>query len=123
MACKIAAGRDEDQFYAALGIVGRGPLGAFTAPQMWTSYGAAHPDTFIGSTLDGMPNHGFQVNSLGALKTGAVATYGLRQALGSDPAGSTDYFSRTGGDYGVGRFTQASDGSPNVKRSAGIGRR
>lgn len=90
--CKIAAGRDEDQFYIALGIVGRGPLGAYTAPQMITSYGATHPDTFVGSTLDGMPNHGFQVDSNGNLKSGAQPLYGLRRAPGSDPASSSEYF-------------------------------
>ncbi len=110
--CPIAAGRDEDQFYIALGIVGRGPLGAYTAPQMWTSFGAAHPDTFIGSTLDGMPNHGFQVDSSGHLKSGAQPLYGLRQALGSDPAGSADFFSLGRvATTAAGWFTQASDGS------------
>ena len=115
VACKIAAGRGEDQFYIALGIVGRGPLGAFTFPQMWTSYGATQPDTFMGSTLDGQPNHGFQVGSNGVLKPGAIPTYGLRQALGTDPAGAHDYFSLgrvTGsGSRPAGWFTQAADGS------------
>ena len=112
VACKIAAGRDEDQFYIALGIVGRGPLGAFTSPQMWTSYGAAHPDTFLGSTLDGQPNHGFQVDSNGNLKSGAQPLYGLRQTLGADPAGSSDYFSLGRvATTALGWYTQASDGS------------
>jgi hypothetical protein len=112
VACKIAAGRDEDQFYIALGIVGRGPLGAFTAPQMWTSYGATHPDTFLGSTLDGQPNHGFQVDSNGNLKSGAKPRYGLRQTLGADPAGAADYFSLGRvATIAAGWFTQSSDGS------------
>jgi len=112
VACRIAAGRDEDQFYAALGIVGRGPIGAFTSPQMWTSYGAAHPDTFLGSTLDGQPNHGFQVDSNGALKSGAQPLYGLRQVTGADPVSATDYFSLGRvATTAAGWFTQASDGS------------
>jgi hypothetical protein len=110
--CKVAAGRDEDQFYIALGIVGKGPLGAFTAPQMYDSNADAVPDAFAGSTLDGQPNHGFQVTSAGVLKPGAVATFGLRQVLGSDPAGEHDYFSlgRVSAT-GVGWFQQPSDNS------------
>lgn len=113
--CKMAAGRDEDQFYAALGIVGAGPLGAFTSPQMVDI--SVPPDgikeTFVGSNLDGAPNHGFQVDSNGNLKAGANATFGIRQVLGTDPAGAHDYFSlgRVSAT-GAGWFTQASDGSP-----------
>ncbi|MBM4035880.1 MAG: hypothetical protein FJ291_29425, partial [Planctomycetes bacterium] len=54
---KIAAGRDESDFYAAVGIVGEGPLGA---------YGTGH-------RLDGQYHHGFP----GAL--------GLLTSLGNDP--------------------------------------
>ena len=112
--CKIATGRDEDEFYVALGIVGKGPLGAFTVPQMWDSNGDGIPDNFIGSTLDGQPNHGFQIDPSrpGYLKMGAKATFGLRQALGSDPAGAHDYFSlgRVSAT-GVGWFQQPSDNS------------
>jgi hypothetical protein len=114
VACKIAAGRDEDQFYDALGIVGRGPIGAFTAPQMWDSNGDGTPDTFLGSTLDGQMNHGFQVDSNGHLKSGANAAFGLRQVLGADPAGAHDYFSLGRVDAGSapkGWYTQASDGA------------
>lgn len=74
--CKIAAGRDEGEFYEALGIVGEGPLG---------SYGSGH-------TLDDQIHHG----------PGAL---GLRTYLGSDPADVNDYFSldqkgdQTGGDW------------------------
>ncbi|MCX6627721.1 MAG: hypothetical protein NTW28_08845 [Candidatus Solibacter sp.] len=93
VSCKIAAGRHEDQYYAALGIVGRGPIGAFTTPQMCDSNGDAIKDTFVGSTLDGQPNHGAQFGSDGNLKAGADATLGLRQVLGADPAGAHDYFS------------------------------
>jgi hypothetical protein len=54
--CKIAIGREEDTFYTALGIVGRGPLGA---------YGSGH-------TLDNQPNHG-------------PGNLGLKEVLGEDP--------------------------------------
>jgi hypothetical protein len=106
--CKIAAGRDEDEFYDALGVVGRGPLGAFTAPQMYDSDGDGKLDSFAGSTLDGQPNHGFQVDSNGNLKAGANATYGLRQVLGTDPAGTHDWFSLSRvSATGKGWFTDA----------------
>ncbi len=74
---KIAAGRDESDFYEAMGIVGEGPIGAF---------GSGHK-------LDGQYHHGYP----GAL--------GLRTARGTDPAGSSDWFSldqsgdQTGGDW------------------------
>ncbi|HOQ47917.1 MAG TPA: hypothetical protein PK157_21590 [Bryobacteraceae bacterium] len=67
---KIAAGRDESDFYNALAIVGEGPLGA---------YGSGH-------TLDGQYHHGHP------------GPLGLREVLGNDPAGQTDYFS-LGPDY------------------------
>jgi hypothetical protein len=75
--CKIAAGRDESDFYEALGIVGEGPL---------VAYGSGHK-------LDGQYHHGYP------------GSFGLRQVLGSDPAGAQDWFSldqsgdQTGGDW------------------------
>ncbi len=75
--CKIAAGRDESDFYEALGIVGEGPL---------VSFGTGHK-------LDGQYHHGYP------------GSFGLRQALGSDPADAQDWFSldqsgnQTGGDW------------------------
>jgi hypothetical protein len=54
---KIASGRDESDFYSAVGIVGEGPLGA---------YGAGHK-------LDGQYHHGYP------------GSLGLMTSLGSDP--------------------------------------
>ena len=67
--CRVIAGRDEGEFYNALGIVGEGPLGAFD------------PDP-LKQLLDSQPPHG-------------PAPLGLRTALGTDPAGSTEYFVMT----------------------------
>jgi phage-related protein len=73
----IIAGRDEGDFYEALGIVGEGPLG---------SYG-------VGNTLDGQLNHGWP------------GSLGLHLVVGSDPAGAGDWLSldqsgdQTGGDF------------------------
>jgi hypothetical protein len=59
--CKIAAGRDESDFYAAVGIVGEGPLGA---------YGTGHK-------LDGQYHHGYP------------GSLGLMTSLGPDPNPTT----------------------------------
>lgn len=74
--CKIAAGRDESDFYEALGIVGEGPITFQTSEHL----------------LDGQYHHG-------------PGIMGLRLYQGSDPAGPTDFFSLdeigddTGGDW------------------------
>lgn len=57
--CEIVAGREEGQYYAALGVVGEGPLSAYDAD------GMKH-------RLDGQPPHG-------------PLPLGLRRSLGSDP--------------------------------------
>lgn len=81
VACDIIAGRDESDFYEALGIVGEGPLTFAT------------PDSLKFHTLDGQPHHGHP----GAL--------GLRTVPGNDPANAGDYISldqsgdQTGGDF------------------------
>jgi hypothetical protein len=56
--CRIAAGRHEDQFYIALGIVCKGPIGAYTTQGMYDSNDDGVKETFVGSTLDGQPNPG-----------------------------------------------------------------
>lgn len=110
--CRIVAGRDESDFFIALGAIGWGPLGALTAPQMWDSNADGKPDTFLGATLDGQPNHGLQIDSNGLVKSGTNPLLGLRSALGTDPAGIHDYFSLGRvSTTGLGWFTQASDGS------------
>ncbi|QOY88176.1 phage tail protein [Paludibaculum fermentans] len=92
--CKVAAGRDESDFYEAMGIVGEGPLGAFTPAHYEDLDNDGTAETFVGSTLDGQAHHGYPTNN-----------YGLRQCLGADPAGATDFFSldqsgnTTGGDW------------------------
>lgn len=92
--CKVAAGRDESDFYEALGVVGEGPLIAYTPAHYEDLDNDGTAETFVGSTLDGQAHHGYPTNS-----------YGLRQCLGSDPAGATDFFSldqsgnTTGGEW------------------------
>src|SRR5579885_1407225 len=94
--CKIAAGRDESDFYEALGIVGEGPLVALTTPRMEDKDGDGKAETFVGHTLDGQPHHGWGTPH---------PDYGLRTCAGNDPAGDTDFFSldqsgdTTGGDW------------------------
>lgn len=92
--CKIAAGRDESDFYEALGIVGEGPLVAYTPTHYEDKDGDRNAETLVGHTLDGQAHHGYPNNG-----------YGLRLVLGADPAGDTDFFSldqsgnQTGGDW------------------------
>ncbi len=92
--CKVAAGRDESDFYEALGIVGEGPLVAYAATHYEDKDGDGNAETLVGHTLDGQAHHGYPANN-----------YGLRLVLGSDPAGDTDFFSldqsgnQTGGDW------------------------
>ena len=93
--CKVAAGRDESDFYEALGIVGEGPLVAYTAAHYEDQGSAtATPRRFVGHTLDGQAHHGCPTNDLG-----------IRTCLGADPAGAGDFFSLdqsgnlTGGDW------------------------
>jgi hypothetical protein len=92
--CKIAAGRDESDFYEGLGIVGEGPIGAYTPAHYEDLDNDGTAETFVGSTLDGQAHHGYPNNNSG-----------LRQCLGADPAGPTDCFSldqsgnTTGGDW------------------------
>lgn len=65
--CDVAAGRDEDQYYSALGIVSEGPIGAY------------YPNLSVQS-LDGMPPHDPYNGG------------GWRGILGTDPAATSDFF-------------------------------
>jgi len=64
--CDVAQGRDESEFYAAIGIVGEGPISGYS-PQL------------LDHRLDGQPPHDPQNKG------------GFRGALGTDPAGVDDY--------------------------------
>src|SRR5579884_715503 len=80
--CMIAAGRDESDFYDALGIVGAGPIGAYTGMQV-----AVNADGYryiVAPMLDGQPPQGFKVD--GALNVITnEPTMGLREVSGNDP--------------------------------------
>ena len=60
--CKVAAGRDESDFYEALGIVGEGPLVAYTRRITRTRMATATRRR-VGHTLDGQAHHGFPANN------------------------------------------------------------
>jgi hypothetical protein len=106
----IAVGREESDFYAALGVVGAGPIDAYTTPQMYDTDSDGKKETFLGVTLDGQPHHGLKVDSNGNAATGN-STLGLRTCVGTDPAGSTDYFSLGRVGTGAG-WIAGPDGSP-----------
>lgn len=67
VACDVAAGRDESEFYSALGLVSDGPLGGYSTD-------------LIKHKLDDQPPHD-------PLRNG-----GWRGIVGNDPAGDSDYF-------------------------------
>jgi hypothetical protein len=80
--CMIAAGRDQSDFYDALGIVGAGTIGAFTGMLVYTN--ADGYRYIIAPMLDVQPPHGFKVDgSLNVISDNP--TMGLREVAGSDP--------------------------------------
>jgi len=110
---KIAAGRDESDFYEALGIVGEGPLVAFTTPRMEDKDGDGKQETFVGHTLDGQPHHGWGTSH---------PDYGLRTCAGNDPAGDTDFFSLDqSGDVTNGDWRKVYSGNSTYKDNFAAG--
>jgi len=89
--CMIAAGRDESDYYDALGIVGAGPIGEYTGMLVYQN--ADGYRYIIAPMLDGQTPQGFQVN--GALTvTRNEPSMGLREVAGNDPVNpTTDSFS------------------------------
>lgn len=111
---KIISGRDESDFYAALGIVGEGPISAYAQPGYYTRapqpgdlptpgyYPRSAGEVVSGNaktlpngvtvtmpfTLDGQANHGWPLNG-----------YGLRASRGPDP--SAENFSLGEGGAGI----------------------
>lgn len=65
--CDVAGGRDESDFYSAIGIVGEGPIGGYST-------------NLIEHKLDGSPPHD-------PLRNG-----GWRGILGNDPANTNEFF-------------------------------
>jgi hypothetical protein len=113
--CLVADGREEGDFYDGLGIVCRGPLGQYATPQMVDRDGDGKKESFVGHTIDGSPHHGFKVDVNGNPVSGSN-NFGLRTALGADPAG-------TGVDAGVDPSFSLGQGTPQVwtgeERAAG----
>lgn len=75
--CKLAMGREESDFYAAVGIIGEGPLGSIASGHFEDRDGDGEAETWIGPELDGQTNHG-------------PGSLGLALSLGADP--NTDEF-------------------------------
>jgi hypothetical protein len=89
--CMIAAGRDESDYYDALGIVGAGPIGSYTGMLVYQN--ADGYRYIIAPMLDGQTPQGFQVDS-GLNVTKDQPTMGLREVTGNDPCDLThDSFS------------------------------
>ncbi|MGD0777103.1 MAG: hypothetical protein ABSC05_30150, partial [Candidatus Solibacter sp.] len=87
----IVAGRDESDFYDALGIVGAGPIGSFTGMLVYQN--ADGYRYIIAPMLDGQTPQGFKVDG-GLNVTRNEPTMGLREVAGNDPVNpTTDSFS------------------------------
>jgi len=72
--CELIAGRDESEFYTALGVIGRGPIGGFG--YQWAGGRRVY------GLLDEQPNHGG--------KSAAEELYGIRRSRGSNPVQDFD---------------------------------
>ena len=86
----IVAGRDESDFYDALGVVGAGPIGQYTGMSVYQN--ADGYRYIIAPMLDNQPPHGFKVDGNLNVVTDDP-TMGLREVAGTDPAtAGYDYF-------------------------------
>jgi hypothetical protein len=88
--CLLIEGRDEGDFYTALGIVGDGPL---------TQWGVGDTTLNTGNMLDGQFYHGYPRNNFG-LRRGA----GHDPVQNGDPDGDSDKFSLGEGGSGPQRY-------------------
>lgn len=90
----IVSGRDESDFYDALGIIGLGPIGGFSGMTV-----AQNSDGFryiVAPLLDGFTPHGFRVDSNLNIQSNST-TLGLREVEGDDPNFQQFALSQTGG--------------------------
>ena len=109
--CKVAAGRDESDFYEALGIVGEGPLVAYT-PTALRGQGRRRQRGDVGRPHARRP---------GAPRL-SRQRFGLRLVLGNDPAGATDFFSLDqSGDHTGGDFRKVYSGESTYKDNFAAG--
>ena len=115
--CMIADGRDESDFYDALGIVGAGPIGAYTGMQVYQN--ADGYRYIVAPMLDGQPPHGFTVDgSLNVVKNNP--TMGLRESMGTDPtdqSGIDDRFLLSAGGQIVGDQRAAGTAFVEIRRT------
>jgi hypothetical protein len=82
----LIAGRDESDFYDALGIIGLGPIGLYTP--MTTFQNLDGFRYIIAPMLDGQTAIGFTVNGNTQILTNSQS--GLRQSVGNDPPDIVD---------------------------------
>jgi hypothetical protein len=94
----MAVVRDEAQWLDSLGIIGAGPIYAYTIAPGYSGEFVTNADGytyFLGPNVDGFPAQGWKGNSSGTGGTN-VQPSGLRQVLGADPANASDTFGLTG---------------------------
>jgi hypothetical protein len=94
----MAVVRDEAQWLDSLGIIGAGPIYAYTIAPGYSGEFVTNADGytyFLGPNVDGFPAQGWKGNSSGTGGTN-IQPSGLRQVLGADPANASDTFGLTG---------------------------
>jgi hypothetical protein len=101
--CQLINVRDDSQNFEGLGILGAGPIGAYTVDSNPTFTGATafggefvtNADGYtylVAPLLDGYPCYGFSISSNGEYAS-KNSSQGLRQIIGNDPCDpSTDQF-------------------------------
>jgi hypothetical protein len=112
----IAAVRDNGDYFDVLGIIGAGPLGAFTIQGNAAGSFVTNADGFtylVAPLADGLPAQGLKISSNGT-STSHNSALGLRQAVGNDPIPT--------GDQGAEQFDLANivgQNSPPLPFAAG----
>jgi hypothetical protein len=90
--CLIAAVRDNGDFFDVLGVIGAGPLGAFTIGTGFAGEFVTDASGFtylVAPLADGLPAQGLKISSSGTSVVGNSAE-GLRQVVGNDPIPAGD---------------------------------
>jgi hypothetical protein len=113
----ISDGRDESDFYDAIGIVGAGPIGAFEG--MCVHANADGYRYIVAPMLDGQTPHGFTVDGNMNVVTNNW-TLGLRESLGTDPTDQSaidDRFLLSAGGVIVGDQRAAGTAFVEIRRA------
>lgn len=103
---KVAAGRDEGDFYNALGIIGEGPIEEFAHSRgdVYVRPDGSEALAYNPHKLDGQDHHGWTnyLKDTESAEKAIQSTYGLRLVNGEDPVPEGDEYSFSLGEGGDG---------------------